>query len=77
MNIIRKYSALFIPAAIAAVAVLLFCLQASTADWLQWGGTCSKNMVADEKGLPVSFVPGKKDTLYVVTHNGWIWAVRS
>ncbi|NQU23935.1 MAG: PQQ-binding-like beta-propeller repeat protein [Candidatus Nealsonbacteria bacterium] len=45
-----------------AVAPLLLCLQASGEDWPQWGGTCRKNMAADEKGLPESFVPGKKDT---------------
>ena len=45
-----------------ALAGLLLCCQANAADWPQWGGTSNKNMAADEKGLPQSFVPGKKDT---------------
>jgi outer membrane protein assembly factor BamB len=36
--------------------------KAFAADWPQWGGTASKNMAADEKGLPISFVPGTKDS---------------
>jgi len=45
---------------IAAVAVLLLLPEAGAKDWPQWGGTGNKNMAADEKGLPESFVPGKK-----------------
>jgi outer membrane protein assembly factor BamB len=30
-------------------------------DWPQWGGSDGKNMVAEERGLPESFVPGEKD----------------
>ena len=45
-----------------AVGVLLSSLGAGAADWPQWGGTHSKNMAADEKPLPESFVPGQKDT---------------
>lgn len=30
-------------------------------DWPQWGGTASKNMVSQEKNLPKTFEPGKKD----------------
>ncbi len=48
--------------AAGAFAVLLFWTEASAADWPQWGGTCSKNMAADETPLPESFVPGRKDT---------------
>ena len=44
-----------------AAGVLLLALPASAADWPQWGGTCGRNMAADEKELPESFVPGKKD----------------
>ena len=29
-------------------------------DWPQWGGRDGRNMVSEEKGLPDSFVPGKK-----------------
>ncbi|MGA2030708.1 MAG: PQQ-binding-like beta-propeller repeat protein [Thermoguttaceae bacterium] len=34
---------------------------AAAKEWPQWCGTDCKNMVADEKGLPDTFVPGKKD----------------
>jgi outer membrane protein assembly factor BamB len=44
------------------VAVLLLSPEAIAADWPQWGGTCSKNMAADERALPESFLPGTKDT---------------
>jgi outer membrane protein assembly factor BamB len=30
-------------------------------DWPQWGGSSSRNMVSEERGLPDSFVPGEKD----------------
>lgn len=33
---------------------------AAGADWPQWGGCDSRNMVSQEKGLPDSFEPGKK-----------------
>jgi len=33
---------------------------AAAADWPMWGGTDSRNMVSDEKGLPATFDPGKK-----------------
>ena len=29
-------------------------------DWSQWGGTQHKNMVSEEKDLPVEFDPGKR-----------------
>jgi outer membrane protein assembly factor BamB len=29
-------------------------------DWPQWGGSNTRNMVSDEKGLPISFQPGQK-----------------
>ena len=32
----------------------------SAADWPQWGGRNARNMVSEEKNLPVDFVPGKK-----------------
>ena len=31
-------------------------------DWPQWGGTSSRNMVSLERGIPTSFVPGKKSS---------------
>jgi outer membrane protein assembly factor BamB len=30
------------------------------ADWPQWGGTSQRNVCSAERGLPTSFVPGKK-----------------
>ena len=33
---------------------------AGAGDWPQWGGRGCRNMISDEKGLPDSFVPGKK-----------------
>ncbi|MGE5609314.1 MAG: PQQ-binding-like beta-propeller repeat protein, partial [Bacillota bacterium] len=35
---------------------------ASGADWPQWGGRNTRNMISDEKGLPDSFVARPKDT---------------
>jgi outer membrane protein assembly factor BamB len=37
-------------------------LSALAADWPQWGGTNSRNMVSAEKALPESFVPDKEGT---------------
>ncbi len=46
---------------LAAVLCLATCASmARGADWPQWGGRNQRNMVSDEKGLPESFVPGKK-----------------
>jgi len=45
-----------------AVAVLAIALQADADDWPQWGRTHGKNMAADEKPLPESFVPGRKSS---------------
>ena len=49
----------------AACCLGLFCLlfasaAASGADWPQWGGRDSRNMVSEETGLPDSFEPGQK-----------------
>ena len=48
--------------ALTCLGVIVLGPEAWAADWPQWGGTPSKNMVADEKGLPDSFVPGTKDS---------------
>ena len=32
----------------------------SARDWPQWGGTGTRNMSSGERGIPASFVPGKK-----------------
>jgi len=34
---------------------------AMAADWPQWGGRNCRNPVSDERGLPDSFIPGRKD----------------
>ena len=47
---------------LTCLAVMVLGRNARAADWPQWGGTPGKNMAADEKGLPDSFVPGKKDS---------------
>jgi hypothetical protein len=44
-----------ISAMIAVTVAAVGCAGAS--DWPQWGGTIFKNMVSEEKGLPVSFSP--------------------
>ena len=63
---------------LVALAVLLLVGEARTADWPQWGGTDDKNMAADEKPMPASFVPGKKDprsgTVDVTTATNVKWA---
>ncbi len=42
----------------------LFLLSAAVfgAAWPQWGGRNARNMVSEEKGLPATFDPGKKET---------------
>jgi len=63
---------------ILIVAVLVLSFQTDAADWPQWGRTRSKNMAADEKGLPESFVPGQKDsptgTIKIKTARNVKWA---
>ncbi len=44
-----------------AICLLLLSPQpVRSADWPRWGGRDDSNMVSEEKGLPESFVPGKK-----------------
>lgn len=45
---------------IGPVAVWMTTGGARAADWPQWGGRNSRNMVSEETGLPDSFEPGKK-----------------
>lgn len=42
------------------LAVVGMTLSVRAADWPQWGGTNTRNMVSTEKGMPVKFNPGKK-----------------
>ena len=50
------------------------------ADWPQWGGTLSKNMVSAERHLPESFVPGEKgaqgEGILLSTTKNVRWAAR-
>lgn len=50
------------------------------ADWPQWGGHDDRNMVAEAKGLPDTFVPGEKDPqgggIKLDTTKNVKWAVR-
>ncbi len=48
--------------AIAGMGLWLWAPDAAGKDWPQWGGSDSRNMVSEEKGLPDAFVPGEKDT---------------
>ncbi len=58
---IARISALRLALMAVAWSALLSAPGLNAADWPQWGGTPSKNMVSLEKNLPESFVPGKKD----------------
>ncbi len=57
---------------------LVLPLFAFGADWPQWGGTLSRNMVSAETGLPNYFsvgVPGRGDT-WVTKPENLKWAAR-
>jgi outer membrane protein assembly factor BamB len=62
--------------------ILLFTCGAHTspaADWPQWAGSDSKNMVSGEKHLPDSFTPGDKKpdgTLDLTTARNVRWGIR-
>ncbi len=47
---------------IFAIVLLIPLPLLHAADWPQWGGTASKNMVSPEKQLPATFVPREKGT---------------
>jgi len=47
---------------VIVITSLLFSFETQAADWPQWGGSASKNMVSQEKNLPETFEPGKKGT---------------
>ena len=50
--------ALTIRIVLAAAAVAVVCGTAMAADWPQWGGTASRNMISQEKDLPETFQAG-------------------
>ena len=45
---------------VAALFATATVSSALAGDWPQWGGTQHKNMVSEEKHLPVEFDPGKR-----------------
>lgn len=45
----------------AIIPFLCLCGCAAAGDWTQWGGSVSRNMVAEERGLPESFQSGDWD----------------
>lgn len=49
-------------AQVFAIALLGLSSLVDAADWPEWGGTASRNMVSPEKHLPDSFVPGEQGT---------------
>ena len=67
-------------AAFGAALMLTPVLALHAADWPQWGGTASRNMASPEKGLPETFVPGRKDTqgggILMDTTKNVKWAAR-
>jgi len=64
-----------------AVALLAPLSLLHAADWPQWGGTASKNMVSQEKHLPETFEPGQKGTqgqgVLLSTTRNVTWAART
>ncbi|MGA2030696.1 MAG: PQQ-binding-like beta-propeller repeat protein [Thermoguttaceae bacterium] len=54
-------------------------LSVSAKDWPQWCGSDGKNMVSEEKGLPASFAPGRKQrdgTIDLSTASNVKWGVK-
>ena len=64
----------------ASLSLWFFATRSPANDWPQWGGTASKNMVSEEKGLPYSFEPGEKDPhggrIKMGTTKNVRWAIR-
>ena len=62
----------------AVLAASSVCVQA--ADWPTWGGTPARNMISDEKGLPVELEPGKKkagsDEIDLATTKNVAWVAK-
>ncbi len=64
---------------LVAAAAILSAAGAAAADWPQWCGSDGKNMVSAEKGLPETFVPGRKRadrTIDLSTARGVKWGVK-
>jgi hypothetical protein len=45
----------------ATLFLLALCPALQAKDWPMWGGTASRNMVAEAKSIPTEIVPGKID----------------
>ena len=62
----------------AVLAASSVCVQA--ADWPTWGGTPARNMISEEKGLPVELEPGKKkagsDEIDLATTKNVAWVAK-
>ncbi|MCD6392190.1 MAG: PQQ-binding-like beta-propeller repeat protein, partial [Planctomycetes bacterium] len=75
MSATRHWLRTFAIALVAPLSLL------HAADWPQWGGTASRNMVSAEKNLPETFVPGQKGTqgegILLATTRNVKWAVRT
>jgi outer membrane protein assembly factor BamB len=65
-------------ALVAVMAASSVCVQA--ADWPTWGGTAARNMISEEKGLPVELEPGKKkagsDEIDLATTKNVSWVAK-
>ncbi len=65
---------------IGLCSCLLWACPSTAKDWPQWGGQDGRNMVAEEAGLPASFVPGKRDAqgsgIDLATTKNVKWAAR-
>jgi outer membrane protein assembly factor BamB len=71
-------------ALLVGIGLVSSCLLGENAagrDWPQWCGSDGKNMVAEEKGLPESFVPGEKDPqgagIQMETTQNVKWAIKT
>lgn len=53
---------------------------ANAGDWTQWGGHNSRNFISSEKGMPVSFDPGKKkagsEDIDMATTKNCLWVAK-
>ena len=77
----RPRSILSSRAALVALTVAFVAAPSTlAADWPQWGRDASKNMVADEKGLPTDFNPGEAgddgDTIDIAKTKGLRWIAK-
>lgn len=52
----------------------------NAADWPEWGGSATRNMVSSEKGMPTTFSPGKKikgsEEIDMATTKNCLWVAK-